>query len=255
MISLGEKIALISGGASGMGAAHARAMIAAGAKVVVGDIADAAGMALVEELGEDAVYAHLDVTQAKDWQAAVALARSRFGGLNVLVNNAGIVNAGPLGEYTEEQFARIVAVNLTGTFLGMSAAIKTLKECAPSSIINISSVAGLLGMSGFHGYAASKFGVRGLTKSAALELGPCGVRVNSVHPGPIRTPMTEGLPESGARNPLARFGQPEEVAHLVVYLASDLSSFSTGAEFVVDGGWSAGQRQDQLADVVGGRPT
>lgn len=253
MITLENKIALISGGSSGMGAAHARAMVAAGAKVMIGDIADAAGQTLVNELGAGACYTHLDVTRAKDWRAAVNLTRSHFGGLNVLVNNAGIVNAGPLGEYTEEQFARIIAVNLTGTFLGMSAAIQTLKECAPSSIINVSSVAGLLGMSGFHGYAASKFGVRGLTKSAALELGSSGVRVNSVHPGPIRTPMTEGLPESGARNPLVRFGRPEEVAHLVVYLASDLSSFSTGAEFVVDGGWSAGQRQDQLSDIVGGR--
>jgi 3alpha(or 20beta)-hydroxysteroid dehydrogenase len=253
MINLESKISLISGGASGIGAATARAMVGAGAQVMIGDIDDIRGTALAAELGERAAFVHMDVTRAADWQKAVQETVRRFGRLNVLVNNAGMVNAGAIGGYSLQQFEAIIGVNLYGVFLGMSAAVEALKAAAPASIVNVSSVAGLAGMSGLHGYTASKFAVRGLTKSAALELASAGIRVNSVHPGPVRTPMTAGLSEPSGRTPMARFGQPEEIANLICYLASDLSSYSTGSEFVADGGWVTGQRQDELSDVVSAR--
>jgi 3alpha(or 20beta)-hydroxysteroid dehydrogenase len=239
MARLTGKIALISGSARGMGAAHARAIVAQGGKVVIADILDEEGRTLAEELGDSAVYVHLDVTRADDWTAAVDLAVTTFGGLNVLVNNAGIVNFGELGEYTAQQWALILGINLTGPFLGITAAKDALIASAPSSIINVSSTAGFEGAAALHGYTASKFGLRGLTKSVALELGAHRVRANSIHPGVIKTPMTEGLvlDQLGA---LGRAGEPEEVSNLVVFLASDESSFSTGSEFIVDGGDLAG---------------
>lgn len=223
-----------------MGASHARAIVANGGRVVIGDLLDEAGEALALELGDNAVYTHLDVTKSDDWNKAVALAVSTFGGLNVLVNNAGIVNFGPLGEYSEQQWAMIIGINLTGQFLGITAARDALVASAPSSIVNISSTAGFQGAAGLHGYTASKFGVRGLTKSVALELGPLGVRANSIHPGVIKTPMTADLVLDGQTGGLGRAGEPEEVSNLVVYLAGDSSSFSTGSEFIVDGGELAG---------------
>lgn len=242
MSRLTGKTALISGGARGMGATHSRAIVANGGKVIIGDILDDDGKALAAELGEDnAVFVHLDVTSSNDWAKAVELAETTFGGLNVLVNNAGILNAGPLGEYTEEQWSTIIGINLTGSFLGISAARDALVKSAPSSIINISSTAGLQGSAALHGYTASKFGLRGLTKSVALELGEAQVRANSIHPGVIRTPMTDGLElDATLLGALQRIGEPEEVSNLVVYLASDESSFSTGSEFVIDGGQMAG---------------
>ncbi len=253
MIDLESKVCLISGAASGIGAATARAMVGADAHVMIGDIADEPGRALAAELGDSAAFVHLDVRQAADWQKAVKETVRRFGRLNVLVNNAGMVNAGPLGTYSLQQFEDIMSVNLYGVFLGMSAAVDALRAAAPASIVNVSSVAGLAGMSGLHGYTASKFAVRGLTKSAALELASSGIRVNSVHPGPVRTPMTAGLSEPAGRTPMGRFGKPEEISNLICYLASDLSSYSTGSEFVADGGWVTGQRQDELSDVVSAR--
>ncbi len=240
MARLEGKVALISGAASGMGAGSSRAMIAEGAKVVLGDVADEAGQQLAAELGHAAMFVHLDVTCAADWGNAVQAAISRFGKLNVLVNNAGIVNGGLLGIASEADWTRILAVNLTGPFLGISATIDELKRSAPSSIINISSIAGLQGMAGLHGYTASKFGLRGLTKSAALELARTGVRVNSVHPGGIRTAMTSAFPESAATAPMGRWGQVAEIVGVVVHLASDESAFTTGAEYSVDGGEAAG---------------
>lgn len=253
MIDLSSKVCLISGAASGIGAATARAMVMADAQVMIADIADAPGKALATELGDRAGFMHVDVTKASDWHEAIQEAVRQFGRLNVLVNNAGMVNAGPLGVYSEKQFADIMGVNLYGVFLGMSAAVEVLKAAAPASIVNVSSVAGMGGMSGLHGYTASKFAVRGLTKSAALELASSRIRVNSVHPGPVRTPMTAGLSEPAGRTPMGRFAQPEEIANLICFLASDLSSYSTGSEFVADGGWLTGQRQDELSDVVSAR--
>ncbi|MCZ4551094.1 SDR family oxidoreductase [Gordonia rubripertincta] len=241
MARLQGKIALISGGARGMGATHARAIVAEGGKAVIADILDEEGTALAAELGDAAVFIHLDVTSAADWKTAVDLAVSTFGGLNVLVNNAGIVNFGPLGEYTQQQWDLIMNINATGTFLGITAAKDALVTSAPSSIVNISSISGLQGSPGAHGYVASKFAVRGLTKSVALELGVHNVRANSVHPGVIKTPMTADLDLGNHLGALHRAGEPEEVSNLVVYLASDESRFQTGAEFVIDGGQTAGE--------------
>ncbi|MGV9611116.1 glucose 1-dehydrogenase [Nocardia xishanensis] len=234
------KVALISGGARGMGAAHARKFVAEDARVVLGDILDDEGKALAEELGDHAVYVHLDVREKADWQAAAAEAVQRFGALNVLVNNAGIVNGNLLVDFALEEWQRIVDINLTGTFLGMQAATPAMIEAGGGSIVNISSVEGMRGSPGLHGYTATKFAVRGLTKSTALELAQYGIRVNSVHPGLISTPMTEGIPPDFLQIPLGRAADPQEVSNLVTYLASDESSYSTGAEFVIDGGLTVG---------------
>ncbi len=230
------KVAIISGGAQGMGEAHARLLVAEGAKVVVSDILDEKGKALADELGEAARYVHLDVTQPEEWQAAVALAVNEFGSLNVLVNNAGIVNGSPIAKFRLDKWRQILDVNLTGTFLGIQASVDAMIAAGGGSIINVSSVEGLRGAPWAHGYVASKWGVRGLAKSAALELAPHKIRVNSLHPGLVRTPMTEGIPEDMVKMPLGRAADPYEVATFVLFLASDEASYATGAEFVVDGG-------------------
>ncbi|BBX37263.1 short-chain dehydrogenase/reductase SDR [Mycolicibacterium mageritense DSM 44476 = CIP 104973] len=230
------KVALISGGARGMGAEHARALVAEGAKVVIGDILDDEGKTLATELGDSARYVHLDVTDAEQWAAAVATATDEFGLLNVLVNNAGIVALGQIGKFDMAQWQKVIDVNLTGTFLGMQACVKAMKAAGGGSIVNVSSIEGLRGAAMVHPYVASKWAVRGLTKSAALELGPKQIRVNSIHPGFIRTPMTEHFPEDMLTIPLGRPGQPDEVSSFVVFLASDESRYATGAEFVMDGG-------------------
>ena len=234
------KVALISGGAQGMGAEDARALIAEGAKVVVGDILDDKGKALADEINAETPdsirYVHLDVTQADQWDAAVATAVDTFGTLNVLVNNAGTVALGQIGKFDMAKWQKVIDVNLTGTFLGMQASVEAMKQAGGGSIINISSIEGLRGAVMVHPYVASKWAVRGLTKSAALELGPHNIRVNSVHPGFIRTPMTKHFPDNMLRIPLGRPGQPDEVATFVVFLASDESRYATGAEFVMDGG-------------------
>ncbi|MFE3545053.1 SDR family oxidoreductase [Nocardia sp. NPDC059177] len=241
---LAGRVALISGAASGMGASHARAFVAEGAAVMLADIADAAGEQLAAELGARAGFVHLDVTSGADWDAAVAATVARFGKLDVLVNNAGILDAGPLGTYTEKQWQNMLAINLTGPFLGLTAARDALVAARPAAVINISSAAGIQGVPGAHGYTASKFGLRGLTKSAALELAPLGVRVNSVHPGGVLTPMLGADADATldrGENPLARLGLPAEITPMVVFLASEESSYCNGAEFVVDGGMTAGR--------------
>src|SRR6478735_3351602 len=224
------KVALISGGAS------ARLLVEEGAKVVIGDLLDEEGQALAEELGDSARYVHLDVTSDEDWRSAVAYTLAEFGTLNVLFNNAGIFNGGPLSRYKQSQWQEMLDVNLTGPFLGMRAATDAMIAAGGGSIINTSSIEGLRGTPWAHGYVASKWGLRGLTKSAAMELAPHGIRVNSLHPGRIRTPATDQMPEDLIPIPLGRPGQPHEVATFVLFLASDESSFTTGSEFVVDGG-------------------
>lgn len=230
------KVVLISGGARNIGGASARALVAEGARVVIGDVLDDEGKALAEELGDAARYLHLDVTSDEDWRAAVELAVTEFGKLNVLFNNAGIFNGGPLNRYKRDQWQQMLDVNLTGPFLGMRAATDALIAAGGGSIINTSSIEGLRGTPWAHGYVASKWGLTGLTKSAAMELAPHGIRVNSLHPGRISTPATDQMPEDLIPIPLGRPGQPAEIASFVVFLASDESSFATGAEFVVDGG-------------------
>jgi 3alpha(or 20beta)-hydroxysteroid dehydrogenase len=231
-----EKVALISGGARGMGAEHARALVAEGAKVVIGDILDDEGKALADEIGDAARYVHLDVTAAEEWEAAVASAVNEFGKLNVLVNNAGIVALGEIGKFDMAKWQKVIDVNLTGTFLGMQASVEAMKTAGGGSIINVSSIEGMRGAIMVHPYVASKWAVRGLTKSAALELGSHQIRVNSIHPGFIRTPMTKHFPDNMLTIPLGRPGQSEEVSTFVVFLASDESRYATGAEFVIDGG-------------------
>ena len=242
------KVVLISGGARGMGAAHARLMAAAGARIVAGDILDDEGKALADELGEAATYVHLDVRQPDDWAAAVATAVEHYGQIDVLVNNAGIVHLAPMVTTTVEDFRLVSDVNQLGVFLGMQAVIPPMTAARRGSIINISSVAGLMGPAGHIAYAASKWAVRGMTKVAAAELAPFGIRVNSVHPGLIDTPMLHEYERLGVdvardltpRVPLGRLADPEDVSRLVVFLASDDSAYSTGSEFVVDGGMVAG---------------
>jgi 3alpha(or 20beta)-hydroxysteroid dehydrogenase len=223
-----------------MGAEHARALAAEGASVVIGDLLDDDGAALAADIGEQALFVHLDVTDEDSWARAVAGAVERFGSLSVLVNNAGIINGNLIDQYEVAQWRAILDVNLTGTFLGIRASVPAMKAAGVGSIINVSSVEGFRGSPGLHGYTASKFAVRGLSKSAALELAEHKIRVNSVHPGFIRTPMTEGIPEDFLTIPLGRGADPAEVSAMVVFLASDESSYCTGSEFVVDGGLLSG---------------
>ncbi|MCV7006506.1 MULTISPECIES: glucose 1-dehydrogenase [Mycobacterium] len=230
------KVALISGGARGMGAEDARLLVEEGAKVVIGDIRDEEGKALAAELGDAVRYVHLDVTQLDQWEAAVATALGEFGKLNVLVNNAGIVAAGPLREFRMDKWQQVIDVNLTGTFLGMRSVVDPMTQAGGGSIINVSSIEGIRGAPMVHPYVASKWAVRGITKSAALELAPVNIRVNSVHPGFIRTPMTAHLPEDMVTIPLGRPAEAREVATFVVFLASDEASYATGSEFIMDGG-------------------
>ncbi|WP_099225475.1 glucose 1-dehydrogenase [Mycobacterium persicum] len=231
-----NKVALISGGARGMGASHARLLVAEGARVVIGDILDDDGRALAGELGPAARYVHLDVTQPGQWTAAVETAVGEFEKLDVLVNNAGIINYGPLKTFDLTKWRQILDVNVTGTLLGIQAVIDPMIAAGGGSIINVSSIEGLRGAAWVHGYVTSKWAVRGLTKSAALELAPNNIRVNSIHPGLIRTPMTAKLPQDMLHIPLGRPGEPEDVSTFVLFLASDESSYATAAEFVVDGG-------------------
>jgi 3alpha(or 20beta)-hydroxysteroid dehydrogenase len=239
MSRLHNTVAIITGGARGMGAAHARAFAREGARVVIADVLDDEGRSLAAELGDTVRYEHLDVTSESEWETVVASTVEAFGTVDVLVNNAGIGNMAAIDNYTLEMWNAVLAVNLTGTFLGVKAVVPVMKAAKHGSIINISSVEGLRGSAGLHGYVASKFAVRGLTKSVAVELGRYNVRVNSVHPGFIVTPMTEQLDFARQQVPLGRPAQPEEVSSLVVFLASEESAYSTGAEFVVDGGMTS----------------
>lgn len=235
------KVVLISGAAKGMGANEARSFVAAGARVVLGDVAANEVRALAAELGEEvALPVDLDVRSAKGWEDAVAAAVRRFGRLDVLVNNAGILRFSDIASCSDEEWDLVLAINLGGVFKGIRAAIPAMKAAGGGSIVNISSTAGLKGFGGVPAYISSKFGVRGLTKAAAIELAPFGIRVNSVHPGNIATDMVAGLYPNYNHVPMKRVGQPEEVSRLVMFLASDASSFSTGAEFVADGGETGG---------------
>lgn len=219
-----------------MGAAHARMLVAEGAKVVIGDILDEKGEALAAELGDSVRYVHLDVTDAEQWEAAVNTAVDNYGSLTALVNNAGIVALGKIGKFDMTKWQKVIDVNLTGTFLGMQAVVEQLRAAGGGSIINVSSIEGLRGAPMVHPYVASKWAVRGISKSAAIELGKDNIRVNSIHPGFIRTPMTKHFPDDMVTAPLGRPGKPDEVATFVVFLVSDESSFATGSEFVMDGG-------------------
>ena len=249
---LDGKVALISGGARGMGQAEARLFAAEGAKVAVCDVMDGEGKAVAESIGSSGLYQHLDVTREDEWQTVVEATVRAFGRLDVLVNNAGIAEAAPLAEMTLESYRRVTEVNQTGVFLGMRAVIEAMTAAGGGSILNISSIDGLVGMNNLTSYVASKWAVRGMTKVAAMELAPRNIRVNSIHPGFILTSMgiendadpapVHALLEGYAARmaPLGRAGQPEDIAKLALFLASDESAYSTGSEFVADGGLVAG---------------
>ena len=244
------KVALISGGSRGMGAYEAELFVQEGAKVVVGDVREDEGHSLVDKIikgGGDAVFVRLDVTSETDWTAAVNEAANRYGKLDVLVNNAGVSARGSIEETSVEDWDRVMGINSKGVFLGTRSAIPEMRKAGGGSIINISSQLGLVGMGeSSPQYQASKGAVRIFSKSAAIQYASEGIRVNSVHPGPVVTPMTEARRSDAevrkrmiSRIPLGRYGESEDVAYGVLYLASDESSFVTGSELVIDGGWTA----------------
>lgn len=220
-----------------MGAAHASALTAAGAQVVIADVLADQGRAVAESLGDAARFVSLDVTDPDQWDRAVTTCTIEFGGLDALVNNAGIVALGSLRNLSIDDWRRVLDVNLTGALLGMRAVIDPMTARGGGSIVNVSSVEGLAGSAHLHAYVAAKFGLRGITKSAAVELARNGIRVNSIHPGLVHTPMSDGVTEEFmAPIPMRRGADPSEVSAFVVFLVSDESSYATGAEFVVDGG-------------------
>jgi len=246
---VGNKVCLISGGARGLGAAQVRLLSAEGGKMIIGDVLKNEGRQLeieIMESGGEALFVKLDVTDEDDWQRAVDESISRFGALNVLVNNAGIFHRATAEETTRADWDRVMDVNSTGVFLGTRAVVPAMRKSGGGSIINISSTAGLVGAPVATAYNASKGAVRLLTKSTALQYAGYGVRVNSVHPGPTETDML-GLIFLNARAkedrresiPAGRFGKPEDIAYGVLYLASDESSYMTGSELVIDGGYTA----------------
>ncbi|OYX64724.1 MAG: 3-alpha-hydroxysteroid dehydrogenase [Novosphingobium sp. 32-60-15] len=244
---LSGKVAIITGGARGMGAATCRLFVEQGAKVVIADVLDDAGAALAAELGESARFLKLDVTNEENWADVVTEAEATLGPVDALVNNAGILMFKSILETTKADFERVLGVNLVGELLGIKALAPGMIARGRGSIINVSSVDGMKGANGLVAYASSKWGVRGLTKVAAMELGHKGVRVNSVHPGGVDTIMSnhndssrEELNKSYSNVPLQRIGGPEEVAAASAFLASDDASYIHGAEIVVDGGMTVG---------------
>jgi 3alpha(or 20beta)-hydroxysteroid dehydrogenase len=243
MGKLDGKVAIITGAARGQGAAEARAFIEEGAQVVLGDVLDDLGAKVVADLGDAAVYVHLDVREPQQWSDAVGTAISQFGKLDILVNNAGILKTGLIESQPLDEYLEVITVNQVGCWLGMKAVIPSLKANGGGAIINISSIAGCVGVPGVSAYSSSKFAVRGMTKCAAIELGGFNIRVNSVHPGSVDTPMIRSPDDEGepglAGQPIARIGTPAEVAAMVLFIASD-ATYSTGCEFIIDGGWIAG---------------
>lgn len=240
--TLDGRTALVTGGARGIGAAIVRRLHAEGANVVITDLLDAEGEALAAGLGQRALFVHHDVADEAGWQAAVAAAVERFGALHVLVNNAGVYQPGAVEDTSTATFEWMVRVNQTGTFLGMKHALEPMKAAGGGSIINISSIAGMVGFPGACAYVGTKWAVRGMTKTVALEFARHRIRVNSVHPGFIDTPMLAGNSDEAnaagiAATPLKRVGQPDDIAAAVAYLAGDGASFVTGTELVVDGGY------------------
>jgi len=246
---LENKVALISGGARGMGAVEARLFASEGAKVVIADVLEDEGRrteAEINETGGECLFVRLDVTSESDWREAVAATVARFGKLSILVNNAGIYRTNRVEETTGEEWDQVMDINAKGVFLGTKQAIPEMRKAGGGSIINISSVAGLVGSQDASAYNASKGAVRLFTKSTAIQYAKEGIRANSIHPGTIETLMTSGLladevhrQDRITRTPLGRLGQPEDVAYGALYLASDESSFVTGSELVIDGGRTA----------------
>lgn len=237
-----DRTVIVTGGARGMGASHARGFIAEGANVVIADVVDQEGQSLVDELGGRAIFSRLDVTSEADWAATVTAAEDAFGPVSVLVNNAGIVHFARIADTEPADWSRVIDINLTGTYLGIRALASSMRKAGGRAIVNISSGAGMSGAFGLGAYVASKWGVRGLTKTAALELARDRIRVNSIHPGATRTTMAaqpdvEAVMAATVKNlAVPRIAEPDELTRLVLFVASDEASFSTGSEFIADGG-------------------
>ena len=246
---LDGKVTLITGAARGQGEATARLFAEEGAKVVLGDVLDDAGKAVAASLGDAAIYLHHDVSQEESWGHFVATASETFGRIDVLMNNAGILHLASVAEIALDDYMKVIRVNQVGCLLGMKSVIPAMVQAGGGSIINVSSTTGIEGAMGMVAYVASKFAIRGMTKTAALEMGRAGIRVNSLHPGGIDTPMGDGSMEGFeevdtqgfyASLPLGRIAKPVELARVALFLASDESSYCTGSEFVADGGMLAG---------------
>src|SRR5712691_8578729 len=243
-----NRTVIVTGGARGMGASHARGFVAEGANVVIADVLEQAGRTLADEIGEHAIFSRLDVTSVRDWAATVAAAEKAFGPISVLVNNAGIVRFGQIEETEPAVWRQVIEINLTGAYLGIRAVVSSMRKAGGGAIVNISSGAGFTATFGLAAYVSSKWAVRGLTKTAALELGRDNSRVNSIHPGAIRTPiLADHAPDAAAMaatmagagvglSAIPRIAEPEEITRLVLFVASDEASFSTGSEFIADGG-------------------
>jgi 3alpha(or 20beta)-hydroxysteroid dehydrogenase len=246
--NLDGKVAVITGGARGMGAATVRRFVAEGARVLIGDVLDDEGTALAAELGEAARFVHLDVSSEAEWTAARDAALEAFGQIDVLVNNAGVLLFRTIQETSLDDYKRVLGINLEGTFLGVRIIGAHMLERGSGSIVNISSADGMKGANGLGAYCSTKWGIRGLTRVAAMEYGHRGVRVNSVHPGGVDTSMGNPFSEERAEVnkryhmvPLQRVGDPDEVARVSAFLASDAASYLCGAEIAVDGGMLTGQ--------------
>jgi 3alpha(or 20beta)-hydroxysteroid dehydrogenase len=238
---LTDKVAIVTGGSRGMGEAIVRRFHAEGARVVIADVRTAEGAALTTALGDGTVFAELDVSSAAAWQETVRLAANVFEGIDILVNNAGIVHRASIEQTDLDDYLRIVMVNQVGPWLGMKCVLPYMRERGGGSIVITSSIVGVRGVEDRSAYAATKFAVRGMTMVAALEFGRYGIRVNTIVPGVVATPLNADLPSrDGARLPIQRIGRAEEVAELALFLASSRSSFSTGADFYIDGGRLAG---------------
>ncbi|MEV0056037.1 glucose 1-dehydrogenase [Saccharopolyspora shandongensis] len=239
------KTAVVTGGAKGMGEATVRLLAAQGANVIAADVDIAAAEALAADLGTQIMAYKLDVRSPQEWAELIRRAQERFGSVDILVNNAGIADPAPLEQWDVARLQRTLDVNLVGVFNGIQAAVPAMKQAGGGSIVNIGSVGSMQGVPRMSGYVVSKWGVRGLTKTAALELGAYGIRVNAVHPGQTRTPMTEGVTFDTSNIALGRVGESDDVAHTVLFFASDDSRFVTGSEVAVDGGQIAGQADYQ----------
>jgi len=253
-----NRAVIVTGGARGMGASHARGFVAEGANVVIADVLEQEGQTLADELGDQAIFSRLDVTNEKDWAATVAAAEDAFAPVSVLVNNAGIVRFGLIAETEPTAWRQVIDINLTGTYLGIRAVAPSMRKAGGGAIVNTSAAAGMIGQFGLASYVSSKWGLRGLTKTAALELARDNIRVNSIHPGPVRTPMVGGPDAADAAAAhlrglaIPRMAEPEEITRLVLFVASEEASFSTGSEFIADGGDLLGPvpQQERVEEAV-----
>ena len=248
---LDGKVAIITGAARGQGEAEARLFASEGAMVVLGDVLDDLGNAVASDIGAAAAYVHLDIANEADWRNAIAIAQG-MGAYKVLVNNAAIIRPAAIEDTTTEAYLSVIMVNQVGTFFGMRESLAMMRGNGGGAIVNISSVDGMKGCNGLVSYNSSKWAVRGMTKTAALEFGQYNIRVNSIHPGGVNTPMGNPMNDKATETapfqfqPIPRIGAPSEIAAAALFLASDDASYITGAELAVDGGWMAGRIEPAL---------